>query len=211
MLNGTVCRDFNAEVDPDVDRLEVDGKPLPFKQFTYVMLNKPPGVVTTTSDEQGRKTVIDLLPPELKHLKPVGRLDMYSEGLLILTNDGDLALRLTHPRHHLPKRYAVRIRGCITDRQLQLLVNGVPLEDGITLPAQVRLRDRNKNQSELELTLIEGRNRQIRRMFAYLGYPMLRLVRLAIGGLQLGHATVGTWRYLTSQEVALLQSARSTT
>jgi 23S rRNA pseudouridine2605 synthase len=171
-----------------------------------VALNKPPGVVTTTADERGRRTVMDLLPPELKHLKPVGRLDMYSEGLLILTNDGDMALHMTHPRHHMPKLYAARIRGRITDEQLHLLAKGVPLEDGVTMPAQVRLRNRNKNQTELELTLIEGRNRQIRRMFAYLGYPVLRLVRLAIGGLQLGNATTGTWRYLTSQEVLLLQS-----
>lgn len=205
-INGEVCTDFSRDIDPDFDKLEVSGKSLSFKEHTYVALHKPAGIVTTMSDEKQRETVIDLLPPKLRHLKPVGRLDMYSEGLLLLTNDGEFALRLTHPRHHLPKVYAVKVTGSVTDAHAQLLAKGVPLEDGKTLPAKVTILERNKSYTELEITLVEGRNRQIRRMFAYLGYPIARLVRLAIGGLQLGHIAPGAWRYLTSQEVSDLLS-----
>jgi len=207
-VNGEVVTDFSRDVDPERDKLEADGKRLSFKSFTYVALHKPAGVVTTTSDEQDRETVVDLLPKNLRHLKPVGRLDMYSEGLLILTNDGDFALKLTHPRHHLPKLYLIRIRGNLTDKQAKLLADGVPLEDGKTLPAKVQIVERNKTYTDVEVTLVEGRNRQLRRMFAYLGYPVVSLVRLAIGGLQLGHVAPGKWRHLTSQEVAdlLIQS-----
>lgn len=201
-VNGEVCTTFSATIDIETDELKVDGKRLRFKQFQYVALHKPAGVVTTMSDEQGRECVVDLLPENLRHLKPVGRLDMYSEGLLILTNDGDLALRLTHPRHHLTKVYWVKVRGHIQQRELRMIEKGVPLEDGPTLPAGVKLLETNKTYSELEITLVEGRNRQIRRMFEYLGYPVVRLVRYAIGGLQLGHVTPGHWRYLTGQEVS---------
>lgn len=203
-VNGEPMTNFGHPIDPRRDTLAVDGKPLGFKNFTYVALNKPPGIVTTTSDEQGRRTVVDLLPNNLRHLKPVGRLDMYSEGLLILTNDGDLAQRLAHPSQHLPKLYHVKLRGNITEKELRLLSKGVPLDDGLTLPADVQIVERNKTYCEVEIILIEGRNRQIRRMFSYLGYPVVRLVRLAIGGLQLGQIAPGTWRYLTSQEVSEL-------
>lgn len=205
-MNGAVCRDFNAAIDPDFDELTVDGQPLSFKAYTYVMLNKPPGVVTTMSDEQGRETVVDLLPENLQHLRPVGRLDMYSEGLLILTNDGELALRLTHPRHHLPKLYWVKLRGNLTERARRQLERGIVLDDGITLPAKVVVIERNRSYTEVNITLVEGRNRQIRRMFDYVRHPVVRLVRLAIGGLQLGNTDSGTWRYLTSQEVSTLIS-----
>lgn len=208
-VNGITCTDFSRDVDPDKDFLEADGKQLSFKAYAYVALNKPVGIVTTMSDEQGRESVIDLLPKKLRHLKPVGRLDMYSEGLLILTNDGEFALRLTHPRHHLPKFYRIRVRGSITEKHLNMLAKGIQLEDGKTLPAKVRLLDRNKSYSEVEITIVEGRNRQLRRMFAYLGYTVIRLVRLAIGELQLGHVAPGSWRYLTSQEVANLLNQSS--
>lgn len=205
-VNGAACSDFSRDIDPDRDTLEVDGKLLSFNKHVYIAMYKPPGVVTTTSDEQRRQTVIDLLPKNLRHLKPVGRLDMYSEGLLLLTNDGDFALKMTHPRHHLPKLYEVRVRGDVRSEHIRQLQEGIPLEDGPTAPAKVRIADRNKTYTDVEITLTEGRNRQIRRMFAYLGYPIVRLVRLAIGGLQLGHVTPGSWRYLTSQEVDNLLS-----
>ncbi|HEY9793825.1 MAG TPA: pseudouridine synthase [Candidatus Obscuribacterales bacterium] len=205
-LNGKICRDFNAEVDPDRDHLEVAGKSLAFKEFAYVMLNKPKGVVTTMSDEEGRRKVIDLLPTHLRHLKPVGRLDMNSEGLLILTNDGDLALRLTHPRHHLPKRYYVKVKGNLGNEAIAQLRAGIPLEEGVTLPARVKNVQRSKTSTELEITIVEGKNRQLRRMFEYVGHTVQRLVRLSVGALQLGHTASGTWRYLTSQEVSDLQS-----
>jgi 23S rRNA pseudouridine2605 synthase len=200
-VNGVTCTEFGRDIDPAHDQLEVGGKRLSFKTNVYVALNKPRGVVTTTADEQDRKTVLHLLPKDLRHLKPVGRLDMYSEGLLILTNDGDFALKLTHPRHHVPKLYIVRVAGELSDKHARLLANGVELEDGKTAPADVDIVERNKSYTEVEITLREGRNRQIRRMFASLGYTVQRLVRLAIGGLQLDHIAPGSWRYLSSQEV----------
>jgi 23S rRNA pseudouridine2605 synthase len=193
-------------VDPDKDVLKVDGKPLSFKSLTYVLLNKPPGVVTTRADEQGRETVLDLLPAKLQHLKPVGRLDMYSEGLLILTNDGDLAQKLTHPSHEKTKRYEVEVSGFVKDPDIKRLQKGINLDDGRTLPAKVTVLERNKSYSALTMTIREGRNRQIRRMFEHIGHPVRRLVRVAVGRLQLGQVASGTWRYLTASEVETLLS-----
>ncbi len=205
-VNGEAVANFALLVDPACDTLCIDGQPVSFKKCQYVLLHKPPGFVTTMSDEAGRQTVMDLLPGHLSHLRPVGRLDMYSEGLLILTNDGRLTQKLTHPVHHLPKLYRVIVSGCLDDRDLRCLKTGIPLEDGQTLPAKVKLVSRNDSYSEVDLTLVEGRNRQIRRMFAYLGYRVLRLVRLSIGRLQLGQIAAGTWRYLTNAEISLLTS-----
>ena len=201
-VNGRVCRDFNTTVDPERDRLAVQGNCLAFKHYTYVALNKPPGYVTTMADEKGRRIVLDLLPEKLRHLKPVGRLDMYSEGLLVMTNDGQLARKLTHPSQHLPKRYEVTIEGALSAEAIHKLKSGIPLEDGKTLPSKVARVRRNKTYTELEIEIIEGRNRQLRRMFDYLGHRVRRLVRLSIGGLQLGDVAPGTWRHLTSQEVS---------
>lgn len=186
--------------------LEVDRKLLSFKSLTYVLLNKPSGVVTTRADEQGRETVLDLLPDNLQHLKPVGRLDMYSEGLLILTNDGELAQKLTHPSHEKAKQYEVEVRGFVKDADIKRLQKGIDLEDGRTLPAKVTVFERNKSYSALSMTIREGRNRQIRRMFEEIGHPVRRLVRVAVGRLQLGQVASGTWRYLTSSEVQGLLS-----
>lgn len=206
-VNGQVTREFWLPVNPDKDRLSVDGKPLSIKRYLYVAMHKPPGVVTTTKDEKGRQDVLQLLPAELQHLRPVGRLDMYSEGLLILTNDGDLTQRLTHPQHQMTKLYWVQIKGEVTDQAIKQLQEGVELSDGPTLPAGVSLVDRNKSYSELEITLREGRNRQVRRMCDHVGYPVSRLVRLAVGALQLGGMPPGSWRYLDDAEVKLLKSA----
>jgi 23S rRNA pseudouridine2605 synthase len=203
-VNGEITRDFSVAIDPNRDILAVDKRPVSFKNATYILLNKPPGVVTTRSDEQGRKTVMDLLPDNLRHLRPAGRLDMYSEGLLILTNDGDFAQKLTHPSHHLPKLYRVTVKGFLKNADVKQIRKGVTLEDGPTLPAQARILERNKSYSEVELTIREGRNRQIRRMFEHLGYTVSRLARLAIGRLQLGQVPSGTWRFLTSSEVTHL-------
>ncbi len=206
-LNGQVTHEFWLPVNPDEDRLSVDGKPLSIKQYLYVALHKPPGVVTTTRDEKGRQDVLQLLPAELRHLRPVGRLDMYSEGLLILTNDGELTQKLTHPQHQMTKLYWVQVKGEVTEQAIKQLRTGVELSDGPTLPAGVTLLDRNKSYSELEITLREGRNRQVRRMCDHLGYPVSRLVRLAVGALQLGGMPPGSWRYLDDAEVKLLKSA----
>lgn len=206
-VNGQVTREFWLLVNPDTDRLSVDGKLLSVKRYLYVALHKPPGVVTTTKDEKGRQDVLQLLPVELRHLRPVGRLDMYSEGLLILTNDGELTQRLTHPQHQMSKLYWVQVKGEVSDQAIKQLREGIELSDGLTLPADVVLVDRNKSYSELEITLREGRNRQVRRMCDHLGYPVSRLVRLAVGALQLGGMPPGSWRYIDEAEVKLLKSA----
>ncbi len=203
-VNGEPVTDFARQIDPESDCLSIDGKELRFSNHIYVALNKPPGIVTTMADESGRQCVIDLLPEKLRSLKPVGRLDMYSEGLLLLTNDGKLAQKLTHPSMHLPKTYLVKVRGCIKDDDLQRMKRGVMLEDGMTLQAKVKLLVRNNSYSEFRISITEGRNRQLRRMCAHLGYLVIRLRRLGIGRLQLGLLPTGKWRYLTDAEIRLL-------
>ncbi len=203
-LNGQVVTDFSLSVDPNLDRLAIDGKPHKLKQFTYVVMNKPRGIITTCSDQFGRKDVLALLPASLRHLRPVGRLDMDSEGLLLFTNDGDLTQKVTHPVHHLEKKYLVWVSGAIGQADLKRISEGVELSDGRTLPAKVRLLDRRKLESSFELTIREGRNRQIRRMCTQLGYRVTRLVRVGIGGLQLGQMAPGVWRYLDQEEIEKL-------
>jgi len=202
-VNGEVVTDFSRQIEPEKDQLTVSGLNLGFGHLIYVAMNKPPGIVTTRSDESNRETVMDLLPPELRSLRPVGRLDMYSEGLLLLTNDGKLAQRLTHPSMHLYKTYEIRVRGQVIDKDLRRLSSGVMLDDGLTLPAKVKLRARNNSYSDIEISIREGRNRQVRRMCDYLGYAVVRLRRLGIGKLQLGLIPSGSWRYLTDDEVRL--------
>lgn len=203
-VNGKVVTDFSLAVDPSADRLAIDGKPHKFKQFTYVVMNKPRGIITTCSDQFGRRDVLDLLPDNLRHLRPVGRLDMDSEGLLLLTNDGDLTQKVTHPVHHLEKKYLVWVSGAIGQSDLKQMSEGIFLSDGRTLPAKVRLLNRRKSESSFELTIREGRNRQIRRMCTQLGYRVTRLVRVGIGGLQLGQMAPGVWRYLDQDEIEKL-------
>lgn len=205
-VNGKTVTDFNRTVDPLVDTVSVDGKPLDIRPFVYVAMYKPRGLVTTCKDEKGRRSVIDLLPSRLRHLRPVGRLDLNSEGLLIFTNDGDLTQRVTHPAHHLPKRYLVTVKGQIKDAHLMVLARGMVLADGPTQPAMVALIERTPAASTFEMVIQEGRNRQIRRMCAQLGYQVSRLVRVAIGRLQLGEMKPGAWRYLTAHEIRQLGS-----
>jgi len=204
-VNGEIVTDFNRMVDLARDKLAVDGTPLHRKRLDYVVMNKPKGVVVTCDDERGRRTVIDLLPEELMHLKPVGRLDSDSEGLILLTNDGDMARFLTHPSHEVPKLYRVNVEGDISKNAITALRQGVRLSEGMTEPAFVRKISANPRYSQLEIELREGKNRQIRRMLAQVGYRVTRLVRVAIGGLQLSQLESGAWRRLNNQELALLQ------
>jgi len=209
-VNGERTTDLSIQVDPATDIIAVDGKPFYKKSFEYVVLHKPKGVVTTCDDEQGRRTVIDLLPPDLQHLKPVGRLDRDSEGMIILTNDGALAQTLTHPSHHIDKAYRVTVDGSITDSALKVLQEGVRLSEGMTQKAKIRSLRRSGNLSTFVIVIREGRNRQIRRMCAKVGYNVLRLVRERIGALQLNLKEPGDWRYLSASEVSQLQeSARA--
>ncbi|MBL0187902.1 MAG: rRNA pseudouridine synthase [Candidatus Obscuribacter sp.] len=212
-VNGKKVVDFNTMVDLEQDKLVVDGYKAEPLVLDYIIMNKPKGVVTTCFDDQGRKIVLDLLPPELRHLKPVGRLDTDSEGLLLLTNDGNLAKALTHPSHDVPKLYEVTVKGKVLAEHIETLSSGVRLSEGVTRAARVSKISANSFESTLRIEIFEGRNRQIRRMCAKVGLPVTRLVRVAIGGLQLKHLEPGYWRHLSDNELSSLyrQSSKQQT
>jgi pseudouridine synthase len=184
------------------DRVEVDGRPVSLQQLTYRLLHKPAGVVTTASDPQGRRTVVDLVPGEPR-VVPVGRLDVETTGALLLTNDGELAHRLAHPRYGVEKVYEVTVEGEPDDAALRALADGVELDDGRTAPARVRRLAPNR----IELSIHEGRNRQVRRMLEALGHPVNALHRSRYAGLTVDDLAPGTWRDLGAGEVEALRSA----
>ena len=212
-VNGEVVTTQGTRIDPERDVVLVDGKAVHATQaHVYLLLNKPPGYVTTTHDPQGRPTVLNLLPPALRALRvyPVGRLDRDTGGLLLLTNDGDFALRLSHPRYALEKCYHALLSGCPTEGELEKLRKGVTFseDDGrpfTTSSARVRVLRRAGRDCWLELAIHEGRKRQIRRMLAAIGYSVTQLERVAIGSLVLGDLPMGKWRHLTEDEVRLLK------
>jgi 23S rRNA pseudouridine2605 synthase len=211
-VNGLAVTTLGTRVDPEHDKVSVDGKPVAAPaRHVYILLHKPVGYVTTARDPQGRPTVLDLLPPDLRRLRvyPVGRLDIDSSGLLLLTNDGNFALRLSHPRYSTEKHYHALVQGHPTPAQLETLRKGVDIvEDNgrphRTAPTQVQILHRTGPNCWLTLTLQEGRKRQVRRMLAAIDHPVLQLVRVGIGPLTLGDLAVGQWRYLTDEEVEAL-------
>jgi len=213
-VNGVTVTTQGTRIDPVHDVVNVDGKPVgAAARQVYVLLHKPVGYVSTASDPQGRPTVLDLLPSELRHLRvyPVGRLDIDTSGLLLLTNDGDFALRLSHPRYSMEKHYHVLVQGCPNEAALTALRNGVTFteDDGrshTSALAQVRLLRRVGANCWLELTIHEGRKRQVRRMLAIVGHRVLQLVRVGIGPITLGDLPLGKWRYLTDEELGLLMN-----
>lgn len=193
-----------AWIDPAVQKITVDGKPLVAAPKRYVLLYKPKGYLTTAKDPEGRPTVYDLLTEIKQKLTYVGRLDADTSGLLLMTNDNDLSEHLTNPESHVPKTYLVKSSKLLTDADLDRLRQGIELEDGMTRPAIVtRVRDSEK-YTHLELTITEGRNRQVRRMIEALGAVTLKLVRTKIGQLEIGGMQIGTYRDLTEREVQLL-------
>ena len=196
------------KADAEKDAIAVDGKPLPkAESFRYLMLHKPRGYVTTLSDERGRKTVADLVADAGVRVYPMGRLDRDSEGLLLLTNDGALAQRLTHPSHEISKTYQVTVAG-ETDGAAERLAAMRSLEGEPIAPVRVRVLRQEEGRALLELTLRQGKNRQIRRMCAQCGLTVLRLRRIREDGLTLGSLKAGTWRELTPEEVAALKGER---
>jgi 23S rRNA pseudouridine2605 synthase len=214
-VNGAVVRELGTRVDPAHDEVRVDGAPLrPPAAHTYVLLNKPRDAVTTARDPQGRRTVLDLLPPELRtrRIYPVGRLDRETEGLLLLTDDGDLALRLTHPRYALPKVYEALVAAEPPWAALDQLRRGMDLpgDERPTAPARARVLGADREGTWIEVEIHEGRNRQVRRMLDEVGYPVLRLRRVRVGPLALGSLRPGAWRVLTTDEVAALRRAART-
>jgi pseudouridine synthase len=211
-LNGKIVS-LGTKADPNLDRLEVDGKFIQNAnrpKSIYLLLNKPIGVVSTCYDPQGRTTVLDLLPENLRQrqgIHPVGRLDIDSTGALLLTNDGDLTLNLTHPRYHLPKTYQVWIDGNPSESLLQKWREGIMLMNKKTLPAQIKVLKRCERQTLLQVILHEGRNRQIRRIVEILGFNVLKLHRTAIGSIQLNLTlSSGRYRNLNDDEIYFLKN-----
>jgi 23S rRNA pseudouridine2605 synthase len=206
LVNGEVA-ELGRRVDPEGDHIVVDGIPVATRPgLVYYLLNKPPRVVTTARDPQGRPTVLDLVPLEPR-VFPVGRLDYETEGLLLLTNDGDLAHRLTHPSHGVPKGYLAVVTGVPSRAVLRQLREGVELEDGLTAPARVTLVQTEGSGAALRIVIHEGRNRQVRRMCEAVGHPVRRLVRTRFGTLTDKSLKPGEWRPLHLAEVRALYQA----
>lgn len=204
--NQTVTRP-GTSIDPAADRVEVAGRPVAGpEEKVYILLNKPAGCVTTLHDPQGRPKVTDLLKNIRVRVYPVGRLDYETEGLLLLTNDGELTYALTHPRHQVKKTYLAWVYGVPPAEKLTLLAKGVMLSDGPAAPAEVHIKGKNKKGALLEITIHEGRKRQVRRMCERIGHPVYRLKRVRLGPLGLGNLHPGEYRFLTPGEVRKLKN-----
>jgi 23S rRNA pseudouridine2605 synthase len=205
-VNGQVVSELGTKADASKDHIKVDGKLInPRQPLTYIMLNKPAGYVTTMSDPEGRPTVQNLLKGVKVRVYPVGRLDYNTEGLLLLTNDGDFAHLITHPSHEFPKTYRAKVKGVLEDHQIELLENGIYLDDGKTAPAKLKKVSKEEANSWVEITIHEGRKRQVRRMFDRVGHSVIKLKRVRTGNLQLGDLPEGSFRYLTQAEVMALK------
>lgn len=202
-VNGVVITELGAKADPDLDTITLDGKPVVPAPKVYILLNKPPGYACTRSDPHAERTVLDLVRDEKAFLYPVGRLDVDTAGLLILTNDGEFAHLLTHPSHEVDKTYLAVVSGRVTARTLERLGSGVRLQDGQTAPARARLigYSRENDESTVEIVIHEGRKRQVRRMFEAMGHRVLRLARTRLGPLDLRGLAEGQCRRLTKKEV----------
>ncbi len=203
-VNGQVVTQLGTKVDPDRDEVRVDGRRVrPVIRHVYIVLNKPSGVLSTMGDPRGRKSLSDLVDtPE--RLYPVGRLDAASEGLMLLTDDGDLANRLTHPRYEHEKEYRVLVDGTPSDEQIEAWRRGVVLEGRRTAPARVDVLRQDRDATLLRVVMHEGRKRQIRDVASLLGHPVVQLQRIRLGPLKLGALASGQWRYLTDKEIAEL-------
>ena len=202
-VNGRVAKIGESVEDGDV--VEYKGKVItPVSEYIYLMLFKPVGIITTASDDRGRKTVIDLIDVK-ERVYPVGRLYVNTSGLLLLTNDGDLANKLMHPKFQVDKTYKAIVKGRIDDEKLKALENGMMLEDGVTAPAKVKLIKFDKENSYVEICIREGRNRQVRRMFEAVGHEVRGLRRIKVGNLSLKNMEKGQCRYLTKEEINYLK------
>jgi len=206
-VNGNTLREPGTQVDPQEDVIAVDRKRVELPdQLVYIMLNKPVGVVSTCTDDKGRKTVLDCITGVSARLFPVGRLDFTTEGLLLLTNDGELTQRLTHPSHQVTKRYYCVVDSQMMDEDIRQLEKGVFIEGGKTAPAKIKIMKSIPGRTELTITIHEGRNRQVRRMFEALEKNVVFLKRISEGDLNLGDLKKGQWRFLTEEEVAYLKT-----
>lgn len=207
-VNGKITKEMGVSVDETNDSVFVEGRKIePVSRYRYIMLNKPKGCICSVSDDKGRKTIFDYIDIKDQRLYPVGRLDYDTEGLILLTNDGALAYKLTHPSQDIPKTYIVKVEGTVPENDLATLRNGIEL-DGIRLHrAKIKLLEMEDEGklSRFEITIYEGRNRQVRRMFESIGKEVVFLKRSAIGELRLGGLGRGLYRYLTEKEIELLK------
>lgn len=206
-VNGVTAK-LGDKADPGTDRVTLDGRPLRRREApVYLMLHKPRGFITTMSDEMERKCVAELVKNVPQRVYPVGRLDRESEGLLLMTNDGEFANAMMHPSRHVPKTYRVTVRPGITEEQLNRMAEGIVIEGRRTSPAEVRVLTQEPGRVVLQIVLHEGRNREIRKMCEELGLETARLKRIAFGPLRLGMLPAGKWRELTAEEIAQLRAA----
>lgn len=204
-VNGETVQEPSTRINPRKDKVCVDGTEILEKAYEYILLNKPKGYVTTKSDRHAQKTVFDLLPQKYKHLSPAGRLDKDSEGLLLLTNDGDTIYKLTHPKFNVDKTYFVRILGQLSPSDTRRLERGIDIEGKTTTSAQVKILKTVNRQTEFYITIHEGRKRQIRLMLKELGRRVIHLKRISQGPLSLGPLSRGTWRFLNKRELSMLK------
>ncbi len=203
-VNGKTITELGVKIDPDTDIVYFDNKKVEKQnEKIYILLNKPIGYVTTTKDQFNRQTVLDLIKGLNKRIVPVGRLDMYTSGALILTNDGEFIYKVTHPSHEITKTYVATLKGIITNEEIEKLRSGVEIEDYITRPARVKIlkTDTDKNISRIEITIHEGKNRQVRKMCEAIGRNVMALHRSKIGNIGVKDLKIGEWRYLSSTEI----------
>ena len=204
-VNGKTIIEPGFIVDIDNDIVKVDGKTIKLeKSKVYIMLNKPIGYVTTLKDEKNRKVVIDLVEGVNERIYPIGRLDIDTSGLLILTNDGDLTQKLSHPRNEIVKRYIAVVEGVPNRNELQTIRNGINIDGKKTAPAIVKIAKRYENESILDIRIHEGRNRQVKKMCDAINHPVKKLKRVAIGEIEIGGLDIGNWRYLNQEEIDYL-------
>lgn len=203
-VNGVLITELGTKINPEADIVEVDGKVISSEKKVYILLNKPVGYVTTMSDEKERPTVMELLEGVKEKVVPVGRLDMFTSGLLLLSNDGDFVYKVTHPKHETTKTYIVKTRGVPRESDLEKLRVGVKIEDYTTSPAEVNLllKDNTNNIARIWIRIHEGRNRQVRKMCEAIGLSVIALKREGVGNLTCEGVERGKWRYLTDEEVS---------
>lgn len=210
-VNGEIVSELSFNIDENKDIVEIDGKVISLSEnHVYIVLNKPEGYITTVKDQFDRPSVLDLVTDIKERVYPIGRLDYETSGLLILTNDGDLTYKLTHPKHEVDKTYVALVKGQPTYEELKNFRDGLEIEDYKTAPAKIRVVDVNeeKNYSKCEIKIHEGRNRQVRKMCKAINHPVLRLRRIAMGDIRLKGLKVGEYRHLTKEEIEYLKGIK---
>ncbi len=208
-VNNEIVTELGFKVDPEVDRVYFNGELIqPESDTVYILLNKPTGYITSAKDQFGRETVLDLVKGVSERIYPVGRLDYDTSGLLILTNDGDLTNQITHPSHKVEKTYVSKVKGKVSKIEISKLQEGVDIGDYVTAPSKARILGQGHDFTKVELTIHEGKNRQVRRMFDSIDHPVITLERVAIGKIKTGDLQIGAWRTLTAKEIAYLKGER---